>query len=85
MFPGRRFGRHRTIEQQGLILKKKGRGSFVVQSAPGSWLFQSVGGLFDDELSQRGLAIESVVLRASIESLPDWATHLLKLKAARLE
>ena len=43
-----------SLEQQGLITKKKGRGSFVAETVSGSWLFQSVGGLFDDELSPAG-------------------------------
>jgi GntR family transcriptional regulator len=70
-----------SLEQQGLITKKKGRGSFVAETVSGSWLFQSVGGLFDDELSRRGLTIESEVLRGVLEPLPDWATHMLQLSS----
>jgi GntR family transcriptional regulator len=51
----------------------------VARSTPGSWLLQSVGGLFDDEISRRGIVVESTVLRAAVEGLPEWATEALRL------
>jgi len=36
-------------------------------------------GLFDDELSRRGVTVESTVLRACTERLPDWAADALQL------
>ena len=69
-----------ALEQQGLIFKRKGKGSFVAHSISGSWLLQSTGGLFDDELSRRGLTVESEVLRATTEPLPEWAAKHLEVK-----
>jgi GntR family transcriptional regulator len=68
-----------ALEQQGLIYKEKGRGTFVNRTASGSWLLQWVGGLFDDELTRRGITVESTVLRAEIEALPFWACEALQL------
>ncbi|MGD0983949.1 MAG: GntR family transcriptional regulator [Acidimicrobiales bacterium] len=68
-----------ALEQQGLIRKEKGRGAFVNRTSPGSWFFQWAGGLFDDELSRSGVTVESTVLRACTERLPDWAADALQL------
>lgn len=68
-----------ALEQQGLIRKEKGRGAFVNRTSSGSWLLQWAGGLFDDELSRRGVTVESTVLRACVERLPDWAADALHL------
>ena len=68
-----------ALEEQGLIHKEKGRGAFVNRTASGSWLLQWAGGLFDDELTRRGVTVESTVLRAEIEVLPDWASEALQL------
>lgn len=70
-----------ALEQQGLIRKEKGRGAFVNRTSSGSWLLQWAGGLFDDELTRRGITVESTVLRGEIEVLPDWATESLQLPA----
>ena len=45
----------------------------------GSWLLQWAGGLFDDELTRRGITVESTVLRAGVEPLPEWASDALQL------
>jgi GntR family transcriptional regulator len=37
--------------------------------------------LFDDELTRRGITVESTVLRAGIEALPEWASEALQLDA----
>ena len=68
-----------ALEEQGLIHKEKGRAAFVNRTASGSWLLQWAGGLFDDELTRRGVTVESTVLRAEIEVLPDWASEALQL------
>ena len=68
-----------ALEEQGLITKEKGRGAFVNRTSSGSWLLQWAGGLFDDELTRRGITVESTVLRARIEPLPDWACEALQL------
>jgi len=68
-----------ALEEQGLIRKEKGRGAFVNRTSSGSWLLQWAGALFDDELSRRGVTVESTVLRACVERLPDWAADTLQL------
>lgn len=68
-----------ALQQQGLIRKEKARGAFVARAVPGSWLLQSVGGLFDDEISRRGVIVESTVLRAAVGALPGWAVEALRL------
>lgn len=68
-----------ALEEQGLIRKEKGRGAFVNRTSSGSWLLQWAGGLFEDELTRRGVIVESTVLRACVERLPDWAADVLQL------
>lgn len=68
-----------ALEQKGLIRKEKGRGAFVARANPGSWLLQSVGGLFDDELARHGVTVESTVVRSAVERMPDWASQSLQL------
>lgn len=70
-----------ALEQKGLIRKEKGRGAFVSRASPGSWLLQSVGGLFDDELSRHGVKVESTVLAAVVGPLPEWPARALQLPA----
>jgi len=69
-----------TLEQEGLIRKEKGRGAFVNRTSSGSWLLQWVGGLFDDELTRRGVTVESTVVHACVDPLPDWASEALRLR-----
>jgi GntR family transcriptional regulator len=68
-----------VLEQEGLIRKEKGRGAFVARSQPGSWLLGSAEGFFEDEVSRRGVKVESTVLHAAVEPLPAWAAELLEL------
>ena len=68
-----------ALEEQGLIHKEKGRGAFVNRTASGSWLLQWAGGLFDDELTRRGITVESTVIRSGVEPLPEWASDALQL------
>ena len=69
-----------ALEQEGLIRKEKGRGAFVSTAAPRSWLLQSVGGLFYDELTRHGITISSTVVKSAVEALPDWAADSLQLQ-----
>lgn len=55
-------------------------GAFVNRTSSGSWLLQWADGLFDDELTGRGVTVESTVLRSGIEELPEWACEALQLK-----
>jgi GntR family transcriptional regulator len=68
-----------ALEEQGLIHKEKGRGAFVNRTPSGSWLLQWAGGLFDDELTRRGITVESTVIRSGVEPLPEWASDALQL------
>lgn len=69
------------IEQEGLIRRDKGRGSFVTDSRRRSWLLQSTGGLFEDETSRLGRSVTSSVLRRVRGPLPRWASDALGLPA----
>ena len=72
-----------ALEQEGLIRKEKGRGAFVTPAVPRSWLLQSVGGLFYDELTRNGITIASAVVKSAVEPLPDWAADSLQLRSRR--
>jgi GntR family transcriptional regulator len=67
------------LENEGLILREKGRGTFVAGSRPRSWLLQSPGGLFYEEVQRLGRRVESTILRAEREPLPRWAADALKM------
>ena len=62
------------LEQEGLIERRKGQGTFVSESRSRSWLLQSSGGFFQEEAVRGGRTVTSVVLRTEIRaSLPPWA------------
>lgn len=67
------------LEQQGLIIRRKGQGTYVAHSQPRTWLLQSVEGFFQDEVGRLGVHVTSSVLRCEIEPLPRWATDALEL------
>ena len=52
------------LEQEGLIERSKGQGTFVCESRPRSWLLQSSGGFFQEEVERGGRLVTSVVLRS---------------------
>lgn len=71
------------LEQEGLISRRKGQGTFVSESQPRSWLLQSSGGFFQEEVERGGRLVTSVVLRSVTRgSLPSWATVALGLAGA---
>jgi GntR family transcriptional regulator len=68
------------LEQQGLITRRKGDGTYVARVRPRSWLLQSSQGFFEDEVDRLGVRVTSKVLRAAVEPLPPWAAAALGLE-----
>ncbi len=66
-----------ALENEGLIRKEKGRGTFVAEPQS-SWLLQSAGG-FHAEAARAGHTVTSRILRNEIEELPEWACEALSL------
>src|SRR5262249_55960729 len=83
-----RFGLSRTtvrqalsrLEQEGLIMRDKGRGTFVSDSKPRSWLIQTVEGFFHDEFLRSGRRVTSQMLKLDRTTLPPWASDALGLQ-----
>jgi GntR family transcriptional regulator len=80
-----RYGLSRTtirqalgrLEQEGLVSREKGRGTFVSDSRPRSWLIQSTDGFFHDEFLRAGRSVTSRILRLERVELPRWASDAL--------
>jgi GntR family transcriptional regulator len=71
------------LEQEGLILRRKGQGTFVAESQPRTWLLQSSAGFFQEEVERMGRQVTSVVLRTTVRgALPGWAVAALGLAGA---
>lgn len=68
------------LEQEGLVSREKGRGTFVSDSRPRSWLIQSTEGFFHDEFLRAGRAVTSRILRLERVELPRWASDALTLE-----
>lgn len=69
------------LEQEGLISRQKGRGSFVADSHRRSWLLQSAEGFFQDETIRLGRSVSSTILKLGLGALPAWALDSLGLPA----
>ena len=65
------------LEQEGLIVRRKGHGTFVAELQPRSWLLQSADGFFQDEVDRHGREVTSRILRLEIVPLPKWAADAL--------
>lgn len=68
------------LESKGLLLREKGRGTFVAEPRSSSWFLQSSHG-FHDEATRAGRIVTSRVLRREVEPLPRWAARALDLPA----
>jgi len=67
------------LEQEGLITRQKGRGTFVSDDRRRSWLLQSAGGFFQDEVERLGREVTSTLLNLHEGPLPPWACDALDL------
>jgi GntR family transcriptional regulator len=67
------------LEQEGLVRRSKGRGTFVLGSQPRSWLIQTTEGFSHEELIRSGQRVTSKVLRRERAPLPNWAADALGL------
>ena len=67
------------LEQEGLISRSKGRGTFVEGTRPRSWLLQSSGGFFEEEVERMGRRVDSRVVKVKQGTLPAWARNALSL------
>jgi GntR family transcriptional regulator len=68
------------LEQHGLLRRSRGHGTFVARPEH-TWALEGVAGFFEQEVERLGHALDSCVLRAELEPLPDWAATLLMLPA----
>ena len=67
------------LEQEGLVARSKGRGTFVLGQRPRSWLIQTTEGFFHEEFVRTGHRVTSKVLRREQTELPTWAADALDL------
>jgi GntR family transcriptional regulator len=71
------------LESEGLLVKEKGRGTFVAEPRASSWFLQSSDG-FHDEATHAGRVVTSRVMRRDVEPLPQWAARALDRPADSL-
>lgn len=68
------------LEQEGLVSRRKGHGTYVDSIRPRSWLLQSSGGFFEEEVLRMGGRVKSEVLRLERIRLPGWVADDLGLE-----
>ena len=66
------------LENEGLVRREKGRGTFVAEPRTSAWLLQSAHG-FHEEGERAGHSVTSQVLRKEVGPLPQWAADALRL------
>lgn len=69
------------LEQEGMVSRRKGFGTFVASPSPRMWLVQSQEGFFHDEVFRLGREVSSQILRHERTELPAWAATALALPA----
>ena len=77
-----RFGISRTtvrqalarLEQEGMVVRRKGFGTFAASAVPRMWLVQSQEGFFHDEVFRLGRSVSSQILRRTVGPLPGCAS-----------
>lgn len=62
------------LEQEGLIRRERGRGTFVADPGPRNWVVQSAAS-FHEEAAATGVTVRSEVLRREVAPLPEWAAQ----------
>jgi GntR family transcriptional regulator len=65
------------LDQEGLVRRAHGAGTFVLRNRQRSWLVQDVAGFFRDEVERHGHDVTSKVLRLGVEPMPVWAADAL--------
>jgi GntR family transcriptional regulator len=66
------------LEDEGMIRRDKGRGTFVADPQSTSWLLQSSAGFYEEAM-RAGRSVLSKVLRKEVQLLPNWACDALQL------
>jgi GntR family transcriptional regulator len=67
------------LENEGLIRRVKGHGTFVADTRARSWVLQSSEGFFHEEVDRLPFSVTSKVLKAEHAALPYAATEALQL------
>jgi GntR family transcriptional regulator len=67
------------LDQEGLVRRAHGAGTFVLRNRQRSWLVQDVAGFFRDEVERHGHEVTSKILRLGVEPMPMWATDALSV------
>lgn len=67
------------LENEGMIRREKGKGTFVSQTHPQLWFLQSSQGFYD-EAARKGHEVVSRVIRREVSELPVFAIDALSLQ-----